>query len=212
MATNNVFDLTTGLISYWQLSDIQGTSVPDSFGSNTGTATSLSESDRSDGYNHIRDSLTFDGSADFITVSDDTSLQVVSDNYSVLMWLRFTSAANTIIMEKGVNDEMAIQTFSGGIRWAGANTIDSVSTINTNIWYHVVLVASGTSGFIYVNGKLDQTGGDKTQGTPNSSDFIIASRATRFSGDMQDLMIYNRALTQLEIELLYSHQLQGKEI
>tara|TARA_Y100000310_G_scaffold304750_1_gene344221 strand:- start:3805 stop:4446 length:642 start_codon:yes stop_codon:yes gene_type:complete len=149
--------------------------------------------------------LEFDGSADYVTVSDNSSIQVVASDHTFAFILRFTTTGNAVITEKGSNDELAFQTISGNIRWAGANSQDTNAIINDNLFHHFVGVAASTTSLYYVDGNLDITGGDKTQGTPNSTDLLIGSRSggIPFPGPIGHIILYNTSLNSNEVKELY---------
>jgi len=86
----------------------------------------------------------------------------------------------------------------------------ATSSISINTWYHIVQVWSSTQGQIYLNGSLIlQTSGNATVGN-NSADLLIgkpnwiASNAKNFNGKLDDIGIWNRALSACEIQALYS--------
>jgi len=78
-------------------------------------------------------------------------------------------------------------------------------------WYNIVLVRTATQTQYYINGNLVQTGTSGTlftQGSPNSNLIIGAGRSTTsqfFNGKIDDLAIYDRALSTTEIKYIYEH-------
>ncbi|RME99886.1 MAG: LamG domain-containing protein [Bacteroidetes bacterium] len=78
-------------------------------------------------------------------------------------------------------------------------------------WFHVALVRQGIYARTYINGKLVResrrcSGVDISNTAPLSfsdSPCITAGRARRFKGVLDELRIYDRALTDEEIEALY---------
>lgn len=82
------------------------------------------------------------------------------------------------------------------------------STPNLNTWYHGVAVRKNNVANIYINGTLD------TSGTPTESGVIqglgfecigarSGSTAEGLEGSIADVRIYNRALSDQEIAVLY---------
>ncbi|MFM8390708.1 MAG: LamG domain-containing protein, partial [Actinomycetota bacterium] len=96
---------------------------------------------------------------------------------------------------------------NGGFRhyWWG-NDLDSGVTLQTGQWYHVAATFDGTTRKIYLNGQLlvsDQPTGHNA--TANA--FAIGATnnfGERFMGLLDDVAIYNRALTATEIGQLAS--------
>ena len=149
-------------------------------------------------------SLSFDGSS---YIDFGNSLNFVTSNYSLSFWIKTTSTTNLVICEKGANDEIAIQTLtSGNIRWAGTNGSDTSGVnVSDNNWHHLVFVANGSSSFIYIDGSLNTTGGNKIKASSNTDDFYIGSRAGLygFNGQLDGVAIFNYALSSSQITTLW---------
>lgn len=89
--------------------------------------------------------------------------------------------------------------------------------ISENEWVQFLFVLEGTTGSIYVNGKEVRTGdmkgfrGIEFDGTGllnigHSTETINRSPSTWFTGTMDEVMVFNRALTSQEIKQLFSAQ------
>jgi hypothetical protein len=85
-----------------------------------------------------------------------------------------------------------------------SSVVNTASTINTNIWYHLVCVYNGTQLLIYLNGSLDAT--QNVTGTPSTNTKNLAvgwnadfSGRRFFNGKIPVVKIYNRALSPAEI-------------
>lgn len=79
-----------------------------------------------------------------------------------------------------------------------------------NRWYHLVTVFSGKIGKIYVNGELRQSGTEQPAGPIDNctggnlrfgaqADFDV----NYFNGSMDEIRVYNRLLTDVEVNHLY---------
>ena len=109
-------------------------------------------------------SLDFDGTE---LINCGNSINVITSNYSISIWLKFTDTANRVVCEKGSNDELALQLggsgYAGKISWIGGPDyrvfIDE--TINDGQWHNVVCVADGSVSYMYLDGVLKTTGGNK---------------------------------------------------
>lgn len=83
------------------------------------------------------------------------------------------------------------------------------SNVVENRWYHIVLVRNGAQTLYYINGDLVSTGVSGTVGsTSNPNPFLIfgSGRTTTvnfFSGKIDEIAIYNRALSANEINTIY---------
>jgi hypothetical protein len=78
--------------------------------------------------------------------------------------------------------------------------------VSLNTWYHVVGVYDGAF-LIYINGKLDNSVEHTGTIDTNDSDLILGgyySTGNLIDGTLDDVRIYNRALSATEIKQLYN--------
>ena len=111
----------------------------------------------------------------------------------------------------------------GGITWSasyggGGYQYDSInSTGPTNTWYHLTVVASASNVQIYINGKLVASGprtnllGYSIGDTDTMIGSALSYAPTLINGSWQpclglidDVRIYNRALSAAEVQALYN--------
>lgn len=93
--------------------------------------------------------------------------------------------------------------------WDGGSFDAGSVTITPNSWNHVVLSYNGSSARCYVNAQ----GGSSTAGTglmnPAGDQVNIGSDGSnRFLGRIDDVRMYNRGLTQNEVEYLFTRGAQ----
>ena len=77
--------------------------------------------------------------------------------------------------------------------------------LQTNKWYHVVVVWDGSLMRSYVNGALDLV--DDSSGTIASGpdiNLMISHQSSSFNGIIDEVRIYNRALSAEEIRYHYN--------
>lgn len=97
-----------------------------------------------------------------------------------------------------------------GLNAGGSNSAHFFKNVMENTWYHLALVRNGNQSLYYVNGKLvaqGVTGKLASTALPNPHFIIGSGRSTKyqfFSGKIDDIAIYNRALDQNEIRALYN--------
>ena len=213
----------TSLQGWWKLNasatfDGSNWSIPDdSSNSNTGTSSGMTQanlvqSDLSFTSGYSPYALDFDSaSSDYIDCGNDSSLNVSTSNHSFSFWLKTTTTSNEVIAQKGNGDELDTQTRPIGsgnvaISWAGFNGYDGTTVINDGNWHNIIFIANGSVSYIYVDGNLDVTGGNKIQSSSNSDSFYIGSRAGLygFNGSLSNLSIWNTALTSAQVTELYS--------
>ena len=88
--------------------------------------------------------------------------------------------------------------------------------VNTNLWYHFLITYTSSSGSLkyYLNGTLLDDVSVFFDGNTNNYDLVFGATFTQsgngfggfFNGTLDDIGIWNRALTQQEITALYNSQ------
>ena len=88
--------------------------------------------------------------------------------------------------------------------WGYSADLAARSRVSDNRWHHVVFTFDTTLGKLYLDGKLDTSrvlSLNTSSGTLYIGDYYI--NVGRFSGSVDDIRIYNRALSETEIDSLY---------
>lgn len=211
-----------GLVGYWSFEDATGTKATD-FSGNGKTGTLLPSTSTPTWANGKRGkALSFDGTNDRVS-----SAQVVTSfPLSIAAWINpermGASTYGNAIFYQGTGSADGGLSFTI-INWFGSDTLfygnGSGSTISlesdiitTNVWQHVAITvnASGTLNF-YVNGNFISTATNvdfaATPPTQNSYlgayyDFSDSQRF--FQGKMDEVRVYNRALSATEVTALYN--------
>lgn len=90
------------------------------------------------------------------------------------------------------------------------NNFTSISSVNLNMWTHFVFTHDKSGGKLYLNGILINLNNLKGEICNSINDLIIGADVNNgsiyrfFNGHLDDIAIYNRALTQEEITALYT--------
>jgi hypothetical protein len=176
--------------------------------------------------------LSFPGSNSRVTVDDRPRLDVPADNkFTAEFWVRHDgqSDENAILVGKNKSGSNGyLVNFRGntvepkidfGMVWPNDEnwSIHSESGIPKDEWTHVACVYDGSKQVIYINGELDATyrdwGNDKMSG--NAAPFRIGSGGSTgqrlFSGDIDEIRIWNTARTRQQIRDNYESELYGDE-
>ncbi|HVW66654.1 MAG TPA: LamG-like jellyroll fold domain-containing protein [Candidatus Peribacteraceae bacterium] len=221
--TFNNLTLNNGLVGYWKLDDGTGSSIArDSSGNgNNGTLTNGPTWSTSVPNTRFYDpkSLHFDGVDDYVSVPDSSALQL-SNHLTVATWVKSTTAGSDIgIIRKdtqiGTRYLWGLAYISGVIQaqyYNGTVYRVSSSTANDNVWRHAVMTINGTTMTLYINGVSQGTATiSGTQGIPTGEMDIGAeppaigiSRTSYMIGSLDDVRIYNRALSASEVSHLAS--------
>ena len=132
------------------------------------------------------------------------------------MWINTTSSAISHILQKrdsSINGEYIVElknngkirfwTYDDGYKW----TVTSSSAVNDGNWHHLVLVQKNNGGQMYLDGSLEQT--DNSSGKVNLGLTLktymggdLRDYNSYYSGKVDDLRIYSRALSASEIQTL----------
>ena len=148
--------------------------------------------------------LTFDGSTDVATIPDDLSLQVTGD-MSICAWFQLdvTSGYRGLVGKRDAGGANYVMYTNGNkmVSWDGAVLRADTTTLSTGTWYHGVIVFnSGTSTLFYINGNLSSTQGASTI-SANDAPLLFGydGVASRLDGRLDDVAIYDKALSNNEI-------------
>ena len=106
------------------------------------------------------------------------------------------------------NDRIYISTLSTDLGLdigIGSTTVNNAVTLTRSSWYHVALVWDAGAYTLYVNGTSVKTGSFGSLVSLSAADIGNKGESTynqSFHGLMDDVMIYDRALTAEEIAAL----------
>jgi len=225
--------LSDGLVGYWKMNEASGTSVADASGNtNIGTATDADPLDATclDGdtpppsaagkYANARD---FDGCDDYVEIGNPANLNLVNRNpFTFEAWVKpddLSETQNYIVARCGYHT--GLMTYApDGFAFAMWNTdagyfnAGKANIATAGKWYHLVGVFDGSNVLLYVNGVEEDRKG--FTGTPRAlyRDWSIGAvhypdsppSANRvFNGKIDEVRIYNRALSSREVRQLYEY-------
>ncbi|MCC7289877.1 LamG domain-containing protein, partial [bacterium] len=160
-------------------------------------------------------SRTFNGTSDFITVSDNDRLSFGNNTMSAELWMKRNGNPSTIeyLILKGITtwEYLMNLTTSGTVTATLTNsagttvaTVTSLATVTDNNWHHVAFTSTGSTISIYIDGKLSNTSTSFTSTMSNTtSTFYIGDRSDQanaeFEGSIDDIRLSNIARTSQEI-------------
>ncbi|MBR9701439.1 LamG domain-containing protein [Candidatus Pacearchaeota archaeon] len=190
--------------------------VKDSAGSNDGDIYGATFVDGKFG-----NGMNFNGNG-FVGIAVDPSLNELVDGVTVAAWIYLTSGgkdqkifgtqdgrAGGFKLGMFTNNKLEFEIRDennniGLIRWVSGGT-----SLQTNNWYHVVGVYDKSSNSIktYVNGELDRAMGTSKSLAPTTGSSAIGREPFQskyfFNGRIDDLRVYNKALSAQEVQELY---------
>jgi len=203
-----------GLAGWWKLDEISGLTAEDSScNGNNGTLTNMAGDEWTTG--QLDGALEFDGSNDYVNVDDAASLDI-TNAITVMAWIKPSNPSGnwqSIVANSPTGGQynywfylesnaLKLSVYSSTY----PNLIVSNAISAANAWYHVAFTAlDGSTTKIFVNGNEV---GSRTAGTEHwaggytTISDLRPSRNICFAGTIDDVRIYNRALSAEEIEEL----------
>jgi hypothetical protein len=195
-----------GLVSHWKLDDGSGATAIDSVGTNHGTVhgNPTWTAGRMDG------ALDLDGTGDYITAAASEPLK--GSNVTVSAWVRVTGLTgiwNPVLTQHYPNnngyyfyiydDKPAFSVMVGGVDMAAS----SPDSIGWNEWHHLAGTNDGSTIRIYVDGDMKASRSSSSSSGADHAMYIGHAyvSAASFCGLVDDVRIYNRALSDYEFGL-----------
>jgi len=214
--------LSEGLVGYWKMdesswtNDCSTSTVIDSSGNgNDGKSCPASTGPTGGAAGKFGNAGSFDGVDDRVQITSSSNLN--SNYISIFAWVyRAADWTGNILMNKesqfrlianenGTDNKISLRISASNYSWSNRPT--SNSTIPLNQWSHIGYTYDGRYIKIYLNGVLDNTvdiGSDGTLQT-NSNSLFIGTYGTSYyhTGEIDEVRIYNRALSPREVRALY---------
>lgn len=212
----------SGLVGWWTFDgkDISNGRINDvSGGNNHGTASGISTSTFYIA-GKIAQGLNFDGVDDYVNVGDIAGADGIA-TITISGWVKFTSSSGGgNVLYKGQSGFDAWQLYRTGFgRYAFgvSNAVPTVvyalsdSTFEDTKWHHVVGVYDGANVYVYVDGvSADSSANPLTGNIRDRSEPICVGGGYgggcmgNLNGALDDVRIYNRALSSTEVKQLYN--------
>ena len=216
LTAQEVFDLfnpqdSDGLIARWDMEEGSGTTAFDSSGN--GNHASISQAKfatpRTGNF-----ALRFDGTNDYATVQDSSSLDASSE-VTLAAWINPDNLAGghpyTAIISKSsayrlyvhTDQRIRFQIYNGGTSIVAKPTV----TVPNLTWSHVAGTFDGSALKVYVNGTLEKTRSFSGSIDVNGNPLYLGARNNEkdfYDGKVDDVRVYNKALSSQEIFSLFN--------
>jgi len=217
-------NLRYGLVGYWPFN---GNANDESGNGNNGTVNGATLT--SDRFGNVGKAYSFDGVSNYINVNNSSSLNITGTQISISYWLRFE---NELISENYQGISKCGWDCGGGYELLFRNSYYSANdpgrvdlnsrqgNFNTNgilsyqnTWMNLTATFNNGIGIIYFNGIQQNTvpgGIGISSFYPSNNNLYIGRRdpsngyAGFLKGKIDDIAIYNRALSATEVQQLYS--------
>src|SRR3989339_329190 len=217
-------DWNNSLVGWWRMDAYNSTGIYDnsSYG-NFAVFDGVSASNITTG---IRGKgIEFDGSNDYVSINPTDNL-ILNQGGTISSWIKIaklgSSYSNTIFMkgdsagwadlhielfELTGTDQICLS-LSNGSSYLGASCPKS-STLLENTWYHIAASWNSTTKCVFTNGLQSECVQSTIMPENTLTNTVIQLGMTYnsnypFNGSIDDVMIFNRALSTQEIQALYN--------
>ncbi len=220
-------------LGYWKFDEGQGTTAHNSGNGGSalnGTLTNMtSPATATSGWTQAGKygkGLIFDGTDDYVSTSNESTFDGLT-GFTISAWTKLDSYCSvatcwrTIISKRsawsttGIPFELQYQrsTDSYAIRGIvkGNDTVvystQSPAQLPAGVWHHLVLTWDGATLKLYLDGALNNSTAATVSITDNNTDVTIGYNIANeyFAGTMDEVKMYNYALTADEVKLEYNH-------
>jgi hypothetical protein len=214
ISTNCAVSSPEGLISWWT----GNSTANDLLGMHNG----FLENGATYAPGEVNSSFSFNGADQYVAVPNSSSWGFGTNAFSIDLWANYSAVGGSSAFlsndEGGGNTHKWIFWLNGSTLQfhvnmpTGATYIGSASfTPNVGRWYHIALTRSGTNFLFYINANLVSSNSSTVViPTPNAPLTIgQAEGGLSFNGLLDEIQIYNRALSASEIQAIYQAGTNG---
>ncbi len=224
LVVQQITNISAGLLAYWNFDEISGMKLRDA--SNLGHDATLQGNPAAAGVSgQIGGAFSFDGVNDFAVVPHSSTLNL-TDDATISFWLNpqnygLQSGGYGRILRKTVNYDVALNSTLQTFMFAGVNKAfvnAATNAVELNVWQHLALVIRNNAIEFFKNGQSLGPAQPAQVGSVNTDPLIIGNFQSDlainrlYTGLMDDLGLWNRALTAREINGVYQNALAGKPL
>jgi len=181
----------------------------------------------------VGQTLQFDGSNDYVTMGDPAngSLDFGTGDFSVSFWIKIPIASISPgswgnIVQKGWDDGASVAGSWGISQYGNATNqivyqdvsspgsyhLELGSPVMSNGWHYVVFRRSGTEHVFYIDGSKGTPTTIAVANLANSSSMMIGGGYFYCKAFLDEVRIYNRALSAAEVSALYQYGAAGMNV
>jgi hypothetical protein len=221
--------LNQGLVAYYPMNEAAANTCSngtnDSCDSSGNRNDAAWNNDTTTANGKFGNATSYDGTGDYATTSDSDSLDTTG-NWSISGWVYNTNTdlnhAWQYLVMKGTGygqqnipyfvrlgyGQLSVGNINNYTEDSDAVSISSLTAVNTWMHFTAVFNDEANTMSIYVNGQLQTTASTTQSSLANSAGLGIAATANgtdAFKGSIDELRIYNRAVSADEAKALYSN-------
>jgi len=209
-------DVLDDLFLYWKFDE--DTSITTPYDSSGSGITGDSHSSQKTSSCVAGNCFVFDGLSDHYVLATTTPFPL--EDFSISLWAYASTSAGTIFdYVNSTTSASALRLSINGdalvarIVSMPGSIVTTCTTTQTNLlnqWNHVVVAKNETTTLLYINGVLAQTCLLASSSVATSTVLTLgASNAplgNYFSGNLDEMRLYNRAISSDEVATIYSHK------
>ena len=206
-------EITQGLVAYYPFN---GNTNDESGNGNNGTL--YGPTLTTDRFGNPNKAYSFNGTSDYIRVSDSQSLDI-GDSLTITAWGYIPAISSGRIVRKintwgpssggyiltggssGINTQLQLSTNPIG----AVTSVTKDTALNLNEWYFIAMTYDGSTVSLFLNGSKIYSEAHTGAINLNNYDVYIGSSEGLefFTGKIDDIRIYNRDLSDTEIQTIY---------
>ena len=205
-------------VAYWHFDEGNGTVAHDVDGQHNGT---LGDGDTNKSPAWSMEgggSLLFDGTNDVLKVADSDALDLVGNTLTISCWVKRSASGSGNLVKKAdaSNGYRLWITSSGTLQFdlllgGTTKTVTSTTSIPLNTWKHVAARYNGSKLRIFIGGTIETTTTAATASLAATTEALwmgyYDATNHHLNGYIDDVSIYDTALTDAEVTSLSNNQL-----
>jgi beta-galactosidase len=213
--TGDVWSFTTGkLVGWWKFDETEGGNAGDS-SSNDNVGKLFGNPQWRPSAGKVGGALEFDGVDDYVDCGNDASLDI-TEQITITAWVKTNDAGDSQF-----NPYITKGDRTYGLKQHSQNSIEFVIYDGTwrvthypvdgsfnGVWHHLAGTYDGSKLKLYIDGTLEVTTAYKGSIASSAANLNIATNSEEsgrfYNGAIDDLRIYNYALSEGEITALYN--------
>jgi hypothetical protein len=204
-ANSHAQSLTNGLVAYYPFSGNANDASGNGLNGIVNGATLTT-----DRFGNPSSAYSFNGSSSYISIASNPLLKLTT-NLTISIWMNRTSVGGMLLCKGNAEDSYSVGLTATGAmgfnRQNNFNMVLSSTATPSNAWVQVVCTLYGTNASIYFNGQFITNGTGVTLGTGTGAltiGEINSAFPSYYGGSLDDIRIYNRALSSDEVAQLYA--------
>ena len=148
--------------------------------------------------------LQFNGTDDYLDTGNNSNLSFGSGDFTLEAWIKTSASGNKFVIDKSNSGSpytgCVLEMINNHARFqvndsTAFSNVEGTKVVNDNSWHHIVGVRTGSTGKVYVDGILDNTGAVRSGSVDNSVHMNIGRWSGYggyyFPGIIDDVRVYN---------------------